>query len=248
MNILLHKRNLVISAIVLIGIVVAAQAAFAAGPVTLEGNLFCNGNNAAAAFTAADWPVQVVYTVVPLDGATTVISGTYSGPAGWSFDGPATFYIGFKELGGDLETLQLSVTCPDPASPVPAVTDDRVNASDTYDAHAAFYMDWGNADAAKNGIFVYAFANVAIGNGETETQGQLKAGVSAATLAKQPDKPAENTLLAASADQYYQIWKLTTGEYQINIGPDENGLVRVWIWKGVPPKAGSMYRSDFYIK
>ena len=56
--------------------------------------------------------------------------------------------------------------------------------------------------------------------------------VTAKTLAKLPDNPETNTLIAT----YYEfnLYKLTTGEYQLNVGPDVEKKVKVIIWRGCP--------------
>ena len=65
--------------------------------------------------------------------------------------------------------------------------------------------------------------------------------VTAATLAKLPDNPETNTLIKS----YYEfsLYKLTTGEYQLNVGPDFEKKVHVIIWTGCP--AQNPYESSF---
>ncbi len=46
---------------------------------------------------------------------------------------------------------------------------------------------------------------------------------------------AENTLIAQTEDGSIALYKLTTGEYQINAGPDPDGKVEVTIFDGFPP-------------
>ena len=56
--------------------------------------------------------------------------------------------------------------------------------------------------------------------------------VKSSVLAKLPDQPEKNTLIAS----YYEfsLYKLTTGEYQLNVGPDVEKKVKVIIWTGCP--------------
>ena len=63
-------------------------------------------------------------------------------------------------------------------------------------------------------------------------------------LAKLPDKPDQNTLI----DQYYEfaLYKLTSGEYQLNVGPDSEGKVFVIDFTGCP--ADHVYESTFIAK
>jgi hypothetical protein len=65
--------------------------------------------------------------------------------------------------------------------------------------------------------------------------------VTANALAKIPDLPEKNTLIKS----YYEfsLFKLTTGEYQLNVGPDFENKVHVIIWTGCP--AQNPYESSF---
>ncbi len=90
--------------------------------------------------------------------------------------------------------------------------------------------------ANEQGIFVYS------ANGQS---GFLSAVIGADELAGYPEQPEENTLLASSLDGYIHIYLLTTGEYQINIGPDAEGKVIVIIFTGLPPT--NVYRRDFNV-
>ncbi len=67
--------------------------------------------------------------------------------------------------------------------------------------------------------------------------------VKASTLAKLPDNPEENTLI----DSYYEfaLYKLTSGEYQLNVGPDFEAKVHVIIWTGCP--AENPYENRFWV-
>ncbi len=59
----------------------------------------------------------------------------------------------------------------------------------------------------------------------------------------------ENTLIAEGEQTTYwgnvSLYLLTTGEIQINVGPDEEGKVRVTIYDAIPPTR--VYRYDFDI-
>jgi len=63
-------------------------------------------------------------------------------------------------------------------------------------------------------------------------QGQLIIDANAVDLAALPDKPEENTLIESSGN--VALYKLTTGEYQINSGPDVSGNVNVVIFSAFP--------------
>lgn len=65
--------------------------------------------------------------------------------------------------------------------------------------------------------------------------------LTAKELAALPELPEENILV----DEYYEIafYKLTTGEYQVNAGPDAEGKVFVLNFTGCP--ATNVYESTF---
>ncbi len=65
--------------------------------------------------------------------------------------------------------------------------------------------------------------------------------VSNAQLASIPARPATNTLLGSSGD--VAVYRLTGGDYQINVGPDASGRVLVFIFDGLPPS--TIRRADF---
>ncbi|MBI5928956.1 MAG: hypothetical protein HY862_06590 [Chloroflexi bacterium] len=49
-----------------------------------------------------------------------------------------------------------------------------------------------------------------------------------------PDFPAENLLIASTADEFIRVYKLTTGEFQVNVGPLVDGKIHVLIFDGIP--------------
>jgi hypothetical protein len=53
--------------------------------------------------------------------------------------------------------------------------------------------------------------------------------VTAAELAALPAKPASNTLIKKVGT--VALYKLTSGEYQLNVGPDSEGKTQVLIWR-----------------
>lgn len=64
-------------------------------------------------------------------------------------------------------------------------------------------------------------------------------------LEELPEFPEANTLIAATRDGDIVLYKLTTGEYQINQGPNDEGKVHVIIWSGCP--ARNPYESTFQV-
>jgi hypothetical protein len=67
-------------------------------------------------------------------------------------------------------------------------------------------------------------------------------GIAATELDKLPAKPSTNTRIGATSDKYVQLYKLTTGEYQANIGPDNEGKIFVYIFSVDPEDCISQYQ------
>ncbi len=72
---------------------------------------------------------------------------------------------------------------------------------------------------------------------------ELAISLTAEELAALPEFPEENMLIG----EYYEIalYKLTSGEYQINAGPDVESKVNVLNWYGCP--AENVRESNFTI-
>jgi hypothetical protein len=119
--------------------------------------------------------------------------------------------------GGSAD-YELRVNCPEGSddSPPPS-TDGRLGGTGT---DAAIYVD-------NDEISVYVI--------DAEGNGTLALSVDPDSLDALPDFPETNTLIAQSADGFVSLYKLTTGEYQFNIGPDAEGKTRVIIFDGIPP-------------
>jgi len=73
--------------------------------------------------------------------------------------------------------------------------------------------------------------------------------MTAADLAALPEEVEENTLIAEGEQTTFwgevAVYQLTTGEIQVNVGPDAEGKVRVTIYDAIPPT--SVYGYDFSI-
>lgn len=92
--------------------------------------------------------------------------------------------------------------------------------------------DWGTNGAvyaSSDGIYVYGI--------DAQGVGYLTTFISAGDIALSPGQPPVNTLLASSGDGRFRIYRLTTGEFQVNAGPDFEGKERVVIFTGLPPSA-----------
>ena len=100
-------------------------------------------------------------------------------------------------------------------------------------------INWKKGDsmgviyAGGNGISVYAV------NG---SNANVVASISADQVPV--DCPPENTLLASSADGRFAIFKLSSCEYQVNMGPDGSGKVFVTVFTGLPPT--NIYHYEYF--
>jgi LysM repeat protein len=111
------------------------------------------------------------------------------------------------------------------ALPLPPV-DDRINR----------FGEPGAVYANAQGIFVYDI--------DANSRGQLKTYIPYGELLNINTIPAQNTLLASSADGRFQIYLLNTGEFQAMIGPDAaESKVFVTVWRGIP--AQGIHHYDY---
>jgi hypothetical protein len=80
-----------------------------------------------------------------------------------------------------------------------------------------------------------------------EGEGEFSFAITQADLAPFIDNPpANNTEIKSSASGKVTLYVLDTGEFQINIGPDEDGNVYVTIFTGLPPTNIYSYTFNVY--
>ena len=104
-----------------------------------------------------------------------------------------------------------------------------------------FCFGRGEADAA---VFPSAGALVVYRLiGESEEQSFI---VTAAELAEIPSNPETNFLIASTEDNFIQFYRLNSGQYQINVGPDEEGKVHVCIFENIPDPFARTF--SFFLK
>jgi hypothetical protein len=74
-------------------------------------------------------------------------------------------------------------------------------------------------------------------------RGRRAIRLTAAEQAEVPEFPEENLLV----EQYYEValYRLTTGEWQVNAGPTAEGKVYVVVFTGCP--ATNVYEYDFFV-
>ncbi|MBI5928955.1 MAG: hypothetical protein HY862_06585 [Chloroflexi bacterium] len=58
--------------------------------------------------------------------------------------------------------------------------------------------------------------------------------IAANTLLALPEFPAINTLISSTSDGFITVYQLTTGEFQVNVGPLVDGKIHVIIFDGIP--------------
>jgi hypothetical protein len=88
------------------------------------------------------------------------------------------------------------------------------------------------------GVYIYALSSTGEG-----TQVLSVTNSEIRKVVRKTPTPAKNTLIKSSSDGKYALYLLTTGEYQVNIGPDIEGKVEVTIWTGMPPEDPATQRS-----
>lgn len=119
----------------------------------------------------------------------------------------------------------------DGSSPPQIVSDGRISANDS---RAAIYVFPGQ------GIQVYAIRN--------DSVGWLAAYVPAGELDDCSPPPSENQLLASDATGKYRIYRLTTCEYQVEVGPfGADGKVEVTIFTLVAGTPSNVYYTEYFV-
>lgn len=108
-----------------------------------------------------------------------------------------------------------------------------------YDGRASSYGTFGAAYIDDTGIYVYRIG--------ADSQGYLAASATAEELASIPDCPTENLPIAVSEDGRFGIYRLTTCEYQVNIGPDDEGKVEVLVFSSLDASEEDIRRSEFFL-
>jgi hypothetical protein len=60
-------------------------------------------------------------------------------------------------------------------------------------------------------------------------------------IARFDSNPSTNTKIGETADGYVSVFRLTTGEFQANIGPDAEGKIYAYIFTVAPPDCVRRY-------
>ncbi len=111
-------------------------------------------------------------------------------------------------------------------------TDGRINRFEAYAQAAIYTTDYADG----TGLHIY-------GIDDANGMGTLALEVTPAMIAAVPEQPAANTLIAASPDGRVALYRLTTGEFQVNTGPNVEGYMDVVIFSELLPSAAySTYR------
>lgn len=102
--------------------------------------------------------------------------------------------------------------------------DGRINRFEQYAQAAIYAVDYGTG----TGLHIYSID-------EATGEGTLALEVTPEMIAAVPEMPAANTLIAATADGRIALYRLTTGEYQVNTGPNAEGYIDVVIFDELSP-------------
>lgn len=98
----------------------------------------------------------------------------------------------------------------------------------------------GNAEVLLNDDGSITMTSTGPGNDSPTTE-----TVDAEDLEDVPDEPRRNRRIARTDDRYVTLYKLTTsGEWQVNIGPDSEGKVYVYIFTLDPRECIRSYQFD----
>ncbi len=100
-------------------------------------------------------------------------------------------------------------------------------------------------DGRMDGSFVYPIYARTTGIEVYNAAQQLLLRTTSAEIAAVPSAPAVNTLIEQSANGFVSVYRLTSGELQINIGPDAEGKVEVYILATLPTTEAR--RADFRV-
>jgi len=103
-------------------------------------------------------------------------------------------------------------------------SDGRINRFEQYAQAAIYAVDYGTG----MGLHIY-------GIDDATGEGTLALEVTPEMIAAVPEMPPANTLIAATADGRIALYRLTTGEYQVNSGPNVEGYIDVVIFDELSP-------------
>jgi hypothetical protein len=94
-----------------------------------------------------------------------------------------------------------------------------------------------------DGSFIYPLFARTNGIEVYNSAGQLLLRTTSAEIAAVPASPAVNTLIEQSSGGFVSVYRLTSGELEVNIGPDSEGKIEVYIFPSLP--ATEAQRADF---
>lgn len=198
-------------------------------------------------------PVQdgLIYEVV--DGNGTIFQRTAATPVDpgrtFTFEGTidfytvqeATFVRPISVIGREGSTnREVARTTFDPAefdsdcAYLPYVGPIEIDNTLTLTDDASIHL--GNDDNGNPSLDVYGIND--------DGEGYYQFSITQDLLAPYADNPPTQNTELASADNV-TLYMLTTGEYQLNIGPDDEGKVRVIVFEGLPPT--NVYSYDFNV-
>jgi hypothetical protein len=148
----------------------------------------------------------------------------------------AAMYLLLSELDQTIEAHAFRLASAETkAYPTPFEVDD---ARDVLVAQLATFLTYSSS-GIQISIAPEGDAFTLFGVGLDGATGFAVVTLPAEELAALPETPEENTLIATGTETTYwgevNVYQLTTGELQVNVGPDAEGKVRVTIYDAIPP-------------
>ncbi len=172
------------------------------------------------------WQGDVVAIYLTLQNTNDSATVKVTDPRGdWFFSTfPAVQYYRFDQAGtasfavenldsGNGSTINVSAVCTGLYA-LPMFTDGRLNMDTAQEA--AVYCNKGGVDVWR----------------VVQSQGYLSLHVTKETIAKVPKYPAKNTLIAEDKKYLVRLYRLTSGELQINATSYVGKTDYVFVWKG----------------
>lgn len=147
-------------------------------------------------------------------------------------DGIGDVFVAVSSFSGDISYAIDTTNCDDVDSEdygedIPLEETDLLLTEDDPRFGVAYYDE--------SGIYLYRFdAEEADGEEEMPTNiGTLAVSATAEDLEDIAECPDEDTEIAVSEDELFSIYRLTSCEYQILMGPDEDGKTKVLVFESL---------------
>ena len=148
------------------------------------------------------------------------------------------------------QPMQTMPPMPPPGPPPPASTPDPGSGAPPPSGSGANIPAFGGDGRIGNlGTAGAIYANpsgIVVYGIDSDSEGFVAVFASEDDIKSVPPKPETNTLIKRSVDGKYAIYRLDTGEFQVNVGPDRNGDVRVVIFPDLSGKGAYGYQFNVF--